>query len=122
MARNRKLGNVILNTKVVILHSKSLFAAGIESLLREEGGLEVTYVDAAGDEANDQIDRIMPDVIIMDVNDDDIAARAAILGILSQNNLPKMIGLSLKSHEISIYHRESRAALSGADLVAAINA
>lgn len=97
-----------MTTKVVILYSQSLFAAGIESRLRHVEGLAVIRVDASEAEALQKINEVMPDVVIVDGHDRNPTCEAVIPRVLSQDNAARVISLNLNSKEISIYRREGR--------------
>lgn len=55
--------------RVVLLRKRSLLAAGIETVLREDGGVAVGVVSPDDSEAATKIHAWRPDVILMDSTD-----------------------------------------------------
>lgn len=106
--------------RVVVLYSKSLFAAGIQSQLQNKDWLEIIRIDASEKGALEQIQDVAPDVIIIDSLDGGFVSGNAISDILSRNISAKIISLDLGSTEISIYHHEIQQVMSSDELIDAI--
>lgn len=106
--------------KVVILYSQSLFAAGVESHLRDVEDMEVIRLNAADQDALLGIDEYMPNVVIVDVNDRTYVNETEILRALAGRNSSCVISLDLNTNQIAIYRREERTVLSGSDLAGVI--
>lgn len=106
---------------IVVLYRHSLFAAGIESRLRELDGVKIIRVDSTDTTLLAQINAIAPDVIILDLLDQALFPQVSILQLLNDSSTQKVIGLDLTRKEVHIYRHEGRFVLNGADLLAAIN-
>jgi DNA-binding NarL/FixJ family response regulator len=104
-----------------VLYHHSLFAAGIESRLRELDGVKIMKVESADTDVLAQINTIAPDVIILDLLDQALSPQVSILQLLNHSSTQKVIGLDLTRKEVHIYRHEGRCVLNGADLLAAIN-
>lgn len=106
---------------IVVLYYQSLFAAGIESRLRELDGVKIVRLDSSDKAVLTQINAIVPDVIIVDLLDPTLSPHASVLQLLNDSSAKKVVGLDLAKKEVHIYRREGRLVLNGADLLAVIN-
>lgn len=106
--------------RVVVLYSRSLFAAGIQIHLQSLDCLEVISVDAADLGALEQIQEVAPDVIIIDALDGGFVSGIAISELLSLKITAKIISLDLENPEISIFHHEIQQVMSKDELIDAI--
>ena len=55
-------------TKILLVDDHAMFRAGVKALLGGELGLEVVGEAATGDEAVDQVRKLKPDVVVMDLS------------------------------------------------------
>jgi two-component system invasion response regulator UvrY len=53
---------------VLLVDDHELVRTGIEHLLRESNGIDVVGVACSGEEAIDQVAKLQPDVVLMDIN------------------------------------------------------
>lgn len=101
------------NRRVLIASSHSLFGQGLRSMLQsqQKEGVEVVGVVSSLEEATDAIERLSPDLVIVDY-DDNVLNRSEFLAcfVEGDRNL-RMILLSLQgSEEALVYDRRTLAA------------
>jgi DNA-binding NarL/FixJ family response regulator len=108
--------------RVFILSSHALFSHGVESLLRQEPGLEIVGWETDVDRAIERIQELRPDVVIFDNNDLEVDFRLVVMRILKEGLGTKVIGLNLGDNTICIYRGEQRVLKEVKDLVEAIEA
>jgi len=106
--------------RVFMFSSHSLFSRGVESLLRRETGLEVVGWEADVDKAVERIKELQPDVVIVDRGDPGCDPTLAVMRILRQGVVAKVIGLNLQDNTIRIYRGEQRVVKEMQDLIEAI--
>lgn len=109
-----------MTIKVVVLYSKSLFAAGIEKRLSRIEDFQVIHIDASTNDPLPLIDAARPDVLIVDVVEENPVCKAIVLQVLKQSHAPLVVSLDLNHTEISIYQRSGHQVMNGDDLVSAI--
>jgi DNA-binding NarL/FixJ family response regulator len=107
--------------RVFLLSSHPLFSQGVESLLRQETGLEIVGCDTDVDQAVKHIKELRPDVVIVDRNDLDVDLTPGVMCILRERSGTKVIGLNLKDNTLCIYRGEQRIAREVEDLLEAIS-
>lgn len=107
--------------QVLILYRGSLLAQGIESLLRDEKGLEIASLRMAkGEEPGSYAFGLTPDVIILDTCDLGGQARVSILGLLEEHPRAKVICLNPEDGKVDVYRKDQRFATKREELVDAI--
>jgi len=106
--------------RVFILSSHPLFSQGVESLLRQESGLDIVGREADIDKAGERIKELRPDVVILDSGDPASDLAPAVMCILRERVGTKVIGLNLQDNTVCIYRGEQRVVKEVKDLVEAI--
>jgi DNA-binding NarL/FixJ family response regulator len=106
--------------RVFILSSHALFSQGVESLLRQQPGLEIVGRETDVDQAIERIQELRPDVVIYDNNEPEVDFRPVVMRILREGLGTKVIGLNLHDNTICIYRGEQRVIKGLQDLVEAI--
>ena len=102
--------------RVFILSSHPLFSQGVESLLRQEPGVDIVGRETDVDKAIERIKELQPDVVILDSGD----PTPELMCILREGVGTKVIGLNLQDNTIGIYRGEQRVVKSIEDLIEAI--
>jgi hypothetical protein len=104
--------------RVFILTSPPLFAESVETLLREQPGLEVVGVGDVAAAALAQAKEVAPDVVVVGASGED---QAALVSRLFQE-MPgiKIVGLNLDDNRIHIYYQQQKVGRQVEDLVEAI--
>jgi DNA-binding NarL/FixJ family response regulator len=102
--------------RVFILSSHPLFSQGVESLLRQEPGVEIVGRETDVDNAMERIKELQPDVVILDNGD----PTPEVMCILREGVGTKVIGLNLQDNTVCIYRGEQRVVKSIEDLIEAI--
>ena len=103
--------------RVFILSSHPLFSQGVESLLRQEPGVDIVGRETDVDKAIERIKELQPDVVILDNGD----PTPEVMCILREGVGTKVIGLNLQDNTICIYRGEQRVVKEVEDLVEAID-
>lgn len=85
--------------RVVLADDHAVLRAGLRALLNAEPDLEVIGEAANGHEAIDQVARLAPDVIIMDLTMPDMNGLDAIAEITSQHLDTKVLVLTMHADE-----------------------
>jgi DNA-binding NarL/FixJ family response regulator len=106
--------------RVFILSSHPLFSQGVESLLRQEAGLDIVGREADADKALERIKEIQPDVVILECAEPTCDPTLAVMRILREGVEIKVIGLNLQDNTMCIYRGEQRVVKDVKDLVEAI--
>jgi AmiR/NasT family two-component response regulator len=106
--------------RVFIVSSHPLFGQGVESLLRQEAGVEIVGREADVDEAVERIKELRPDVVILDSADLVSDPTPAVMRILREGVRAKVIGLNLEDNTMCVYRGEQREVKGVEDLVEAI--
>jgi DNA-binding NarL/FixJ family response regulator len=106
--------------RVFILSSHPLFSQGVESLLRQEAGLDIVGREADADKALERIKEIQPDVVILECAEPTRDPTLAVVRILRKEVGTKLIELNLQDNTVCIYRGEKRVVKSIEDLVEAI--
>ena len=91
--------------RVVLLNSRSLLAAGVQSLLQGIDGLELHTVSADDPQATAKIRDLAPGVIVLDSGDVSLG-KGVITRMLEEHPKAKVIALSLKREDIGVYRVE----------------
>jgi DNA-binding NarL/FixJ family response regulator len=105
---------------VFIISSHPLFGQGVESLLRQEAGLEIVGRETDVDKAAEHIQELRPDVVILDCGDPACDPTPTVMRILREGLGTKVIGLNLQDNTLCIYRGEQRVVKEVKDLVEAI--
>jgi len=90
---------VMKKIRVVLADDHAVLRAGLRALLNAEPDLEVIGEAANGHEAIDQVARLAPDVIIMDLTMPDMNGLDAIAEITSQHLDTKVLVLTMHADE-----------------------
>jgi len=106
--------------RVFILSSHPLLSQGVESLLRQETGLDIVGRETDVDKAIGRIKELQPDVVIVDGSNPACDLTPAVLRILREGVGAKVIGLNLQDNTMCIYRGEQRVVKEVKDLVEAI--
>jgi DNA-binding NarL/FixJ family response regulator len=105
---------------IFMLSTHPLFSQGVESLLRQETGLEIVGRETDVDKAVERIKELRPDVVIVDSADPASDPTSAVMRILRERVVAKAIGLNLQDNTMCIYRGEQRVVKEVKDLVEAI--
>ena len=92
----------------------------IESLLRQEKGLDIVGRETDVDKALERIKELQPDVVIVDSGDLASEPMPAVMRILREGVGTRVIGLNLQDNTMCIYRGEQRVVKEVKDLVEAI--
>lgn len=106
--------------RVLVVSSFSLFNHGVESLLRNEAGLEIVGREKDVDKALERINQLRPDVVIIDTGNLLSDPASAVMRFLREGGEAKVITFSLEDNTMRIYCGERRVITEVGDLVRAI--
>ena len=106
--------------RVLVLYSRSLFAQGIEKLLRKVEGLETIGIDLDRPEAIEQICDLRPDAVIVDTADLPARGSALILQLLRDNSSVEVLCLSVLDGSMDIYRKQHFVVNRAEELVEAL--
>ncbi|MHB1160826.1 MAG: hypothetical protein ACYC66_03250 [Chloroflexota bacterium] len=104
-------------SRVFILYSHGLFARGVQSLLSQEGGIEVIGMERDDRQAIDRIRALRPDVILVDSSDTPEDHCLTISGIFQEMPEARVINLSLQENGIDVYDKQRITAAGPEDLL-----
>ena len=105
--------------RIFILSSHPLFSQGVESLLRQQPGVEIVGRETDVDKAMECIKELQPDVVILDggpTRDPTLA----VVRILGEGVGTKLIELNLQDNTVYVYRGEQRVVKDVKDLIEAI--
>ncbi len=88
--------------RIVLLSSRSLLSAGVQSLLQKADSLELCIVPAEDPQAIARIRELSPRVIVLD-SDDSSLGQGVITRMLEENPRARVIALNLKRRGIEVY-------------------
>lgn len=88
--------------RVVLLSNRSLFAAGVQKLLQDVDGLELSVVAAGDPEAAARIRHLAPSVIVLDSGDTSLG-HEAIAQLLEEHPRVWVVALDLNRRGIDVY-------------------
>ncbi len=94
--------------RVFIFSGHLLFGRCIETLLRNEGGLEIVGYEAELDRAIEQIRALQPDVVIVDSDESQASRGAIMMQIVNEGLQTRVLGVGLSDNKIVICHGEQR--------------
>ena len=106
--------------RVFILSNHPLFGQGVESLLRQETGLEIVGREADVDKAMERIKELQPDGVILTNDQPATHPAPAVMRILREGVGTKVIGLDLRDNTLCVYRGEQRVVTEVKDLMEAI--
>jgi len=98
-----------------------MFSQGVACLLRQETSFEIVGQKTELDQAVAGIQKLQPDVIILDVHSRFDQPMAGLWQILTALPNIRVIGLSLQDNTFQIYRVQQREVKSLADLIDAID-
>ncbi len=104
----------------MILYHASLLAQGIESLLRQEKGLDVTSLRLGNGRTESWGAGFEPDVIILDTCDLGGRAGISVLALLEEHPRAKIICMNAEDDKLEVFRKDQRIATRREELVAAI--
>ncbi len=107
--------------RILVLYSKSLFAQGVENLLKRNEGLEVIGVDMLQKGTARRINTLQPEVVILDGDDHPEAGASLILQVLRENPSIRVLCISLNGTNVDIFRKSQICVTQADELVAAIN-
>jgi len=94
--------------RIFILSSHPLFSAGVETLLRDETGLELVGRETSPDRAIERIKELKPDIVILDTDYATCNSDPVLIRIFQEQLGIQVIGMNLQDNRICIYHEERR--------------
>jgi DNA-binding NarL/FixJ family response regulator len=106
----------VIKTRIFVISGHLMFSQGLESLLRQEAGLDIVGQETDFSRAIERIKELLPDVIILD--SDDAAPKVA--SILGASSGVKVISLSLQDNNLYVYQAKQRVTKSVVDLLEVI--
>ncbi len=106
--------------RVVLLSNRSVLAAGVESLLQVEEGIQLTVLATDAPDLETRLRQAAPQVVVVDTGDSVLGARllARVLEIRPQ---ARVVALDLNQPGIPVYRRERVVATTLAGLLDAIH-
>ncbi len=104
--------------RVFILASHPLFAESVETLLREQSGLEVVGVGGATPETLSQIREAVPDAVILVAAGDE--QEELVSRLFRQLSGIKVVALNLDDNRIRIFYQQSKVGRQVEDLLEAV--
>ncbi len=102
---------------VFILYDHSLFARGLEKLLREGGEVKVMGVEALGEQAFSHIRELKPDVIIMEADEGESEPEMLLFRFLKDRPEARLIRLNPENNSCILYSGWRRTANTVEDLL-----
>ena len=105
---------------VFILYNHSLFARGVETLLKETSRMKVMGVEANGEEAFARIEALKPDVVIVEAEHGESGPEILLSRFLHVQLKARMVRLSLKDNTAIVYCGRRCEANTAEDLVKAV--
>ncbi len=108
--------------RVFMLSCHPLFSQGVETLLRQEPGLELVGREMDVEKALERIKELRPDVVILDSSNPKFDPIPGLIG--SMRGFPgiTVIGMNLTDNRICVFRWEEWIAQGVQDLTKAINA
>lgn len=110
----------VAQRQVLILYQGSLLAQGIESLLRQEKGLEVMSLQLGKGHLQPASVQYEPDAIILDTSDLGGRAGISVVALLQEHPGAKVICMNAEDDKVEVYRKDQRIATRREELVAAI--
>lgn len=106
---------------VFILYHHPLFGRGLESLLKQERGLEVVGAAWRDPEALHQIRSLRPDVVIVE-GEANPGQGPSLWEVLRESPSRRVISVDLEEDEATVYTTSRLAAAEAKDLIKAVKA
>ena len=106
--------------RVFIISTSRMFSNGLEILLRSESQIEVVGQDADIERAIRRLNKLQPDVVIIDSAASLFELRSALICILIKHSIPKVIRLSLSNNSLDIYEASHCVSAGVTELITAI--
>jgi DNA-binding NarL/FixJ family response regulator len=94
--------------RVFLLSSHPLFGQGVESLLRQETGLDIVGRETDVEKAIERIKELRPDVVIVDCAEPACDAMSVLMRIWREGLETKVLGLNLQDNTLCVYRGEQR--------------
>lgn len=94
--------------RVLVIQSKSILAAGITSLLQQQGTFEVARFGYQNKgKLCEEIDRFRPDVIILDTSLGP-AKISSLLSLLEVHQKLRLLVISLENNKVQVYEKQDQ--------------
>ena len=120
LGRFRFLGRTGPMKRVLILSCHPLFSKGVETLLRQQQGVDIVGRESDLETAIIRLKELRPDVVILDMGVPGGDYGPIRSRILDTSQGVKIVGLNLENNTFSIYHEEQRILHQVQDLMQAI--
>lgn len=104
--------------RVFILTDHPLFAESVETLLRDQEGLQVVGASGADAQTFSRIREVLPDVVVVGASTE--RQRELVAYLLEELPGAKIVGLNLDDNRIRIYYHQHKVGRQVEDLVEAI--
>jgi DNA-binding NarL/FixJ family response regulator len=105
---------------VFVISSQSLFRSGLDSILRQETRYEILGQAENVEQASEQIQKLQPDVIIIDDTFPTKESPSQAMRLLQLMPGAKVIGLNLRDNQLYIYRSAQVLVKNVKDLLEAI--
>ncbi|MBI4301951.1 MAG: hypothetical protein HY664_05050 [Chloroflexi bacterium] len=89
--------------RVLVIHKNSLFAQAVERLLEGRTGLEVLDTDIAKEDLWKAMERLRPDVVIMDRDDPGINVTDLVSGLLRAWPPVRVVCISTSQPKVEVF-------------------
>jgi DNA-binding NarL/FixJ family response regulator len=89
--------------RVLIVSSHTLFGQGMDEWLRQQTGVDIVGRETDIDSAEQRIEQLQPDVILLDIGDEANDPTAALMRFLRDRLDTKIIGVHLRDSCVCIY-------------------
>jgi DNA-binding NarL/FixJ family response regulator len=106
--------------RVFVLSSFPLFVHGVESMLRDEAGLEIVGRERHLEKGLQRIRDLRPDVVILDNGSEFTDPTATLMQIVREGGDIKVIAYSFDDNTMCVYCGEQRVVREVGDLMRAI--
>jgi DNA-binding NarL/FixJ family response regulator len=94
--------------RVFVLSRRSLFHQGIKTLLSQVAEMEIVGQDSEPKAAVACIQKLKPDVVILNLDDPEPDLSSPVLCVLRERAGIRIIGLSLKDNRICVFQGENK--------------
>ncbi len=105
---------------IFILYSHTLFARGVEKMLRDHRGLEIVGMETDWRKGLQAIGSLHPEVVILDSDEGGMEPLAAVKEIMERSPHTKVIALTLRDNKMHLYQTREAVASGVEDLLRAI--
>ncbi|MEE8163331.1 MAG: response regulator [Anaerolineae bacterium] len=106
--------------QIFILYSHTLFARGVERMLKSKRGLQIVGMEADREKAMHAIGSLHPDVVILDGDEKGLESLAVAKEIMDRSPRTKVIALTARDNKMYLYQTKESTANDVQDLLRAI--